>query len=291
MVENSIKNFSGKKSNVRPIKLLIIDRKIVKKIKNPTISKIIEFLESHMSVEVFWLLVDPELQNNNKNSIDFNYKDFEDYKTTNTLEILKQEKPDLIIISNDYDFKIRSFIPSAKKLEIPIILLIQTVFFDHYLDKMNSEMMQERIKMVNQNIKTYMFNYFSMLKNYFQIHYNLVDIFKMIIHDFFAFFNPGYLWGRYDCDLILVPSKSWKTMLEKKNIQIIQCNTKKEIKLDMDKVEIPLPLTKSRGLKISRKKYLAIKNIIELVPIQNYLQSQKNPYYCWILTLSTFLNC
>jgi len=218
MAENDIKN-NKKKSNVKRIKLLIIDRKVVKKRKNPVTTKIIESLESNISLEVFWLLLDPELQNNSEDSFDFNYKDFEDYETTNTLKILKQEKPDLIIIYNDHDFKIRSFIPSAKKLKIPIVLLIQTPFFDHFLDKMNSEMMQERIKMVNQNFKTYLFNYFSMLKNYFQTHYNLFDLLKMLIHDFSAFFKPTFLWGRYDCDLILVPSRSWKTMLEKKNIK------------------------------------------------------------------------
>ena len=132
MVENDIKKYSKKKSNVKRIKLLIIDRKIVKKRKNPSVTNLIESLELHTPIEVFWLLLDPELQNNNENSIGFNYKDFEDYETTNTSKILKQEKPDLIIISNDYDFKIRSFIPSAKKLRIPIILLIQTPFFDHY---------------------------------------------------------------------------------------------------------------------------------------------------------------
>ena len=37
------------------------------------------------------------------------YDPKEDYKTTNTLKILKQEKPDLIIIYNDHDFKILNY--------------------------------------------------------------------------------------------------------------------------------------------------------------------------------------
>ena len=64
-------------------------------------------------------MLDPELQNNSEDSFDFNYKDFEDYETTNTLKILKQEKPDLIIIYNDHDFKIRSLTSFLDTGEIP----------------------------------------------------------------------------------------------------------------------------------------------------------------------------
>ena len=125
------------------MRLLIIDRKVRKFIKNQTLSIIINELKKE-NVEIKWLLIDPEIKTRDgkKNEIDF--KDLEDYETSNVLNILKEEKPDVILLSNDYDFIMRSFIPTAKSLKIPTVLLFASIIDDE-TEKMNSYLIKNRI--------------------------------------------------------------------------------------------------------------------------------------------------
>ena len=73
------------------MKLLIIDRKIRKFVKNQTASIIFDELKND-DVEIKWLLVKPEIETKGeKNQI--NYKELEDYNTSRVKEILDIEKP------------------------------------------------------------------------------------------------------------------------------------------------------------------------------------------------------
>jgi hypothetical protein len=56
-----------------------------------------------------------------------------------------------------------------------------------------------------------------------------------------------------------------KTITKNDKIEIIEKIMKKEIDLELDKLEIPLPFIKSHGLKISRKNYFRLKNFIEKI--------------------------
>jgi hypothetical protein len=201
----------------KSFKLLIIDRKIIKKHKNIGVTKIIEKLKDKIKIDVLWILVNPSLIDDVEN-LDFNYKDFEDYKTKNMIKILEKEKPDAIIIGNDFDFRIRSFIPAAKKLKIPVILLLQTPFFDYYYRKMNVETAKGRFTVINQKKMELVKNYFYMIKNYLRTQ-SITSIIKMIFRDCLAIKSPKMEWGRNNCDLILVTGKSWKKDLEDKGVK------------------------------------------------------------------------
>ena len=73
------------------LKLLILDRKIRKFLENTTLSIVINELKKE-NVEVKWLLIDPEIKTRDGKKNEINFKDLEDYKTSNVLNILKEER-------------------------------------------------------------------------------------------------------------------------------------------------------------------------------------------------------
>ena len=56
-----------------------------------------------------------------------------------------------------------------------------------------------------------------------------------------------------------------KAIVKNKKISIIEKKTDEKLGLDRDELEIPLPLARTRKIRISRKYFIKIKNIIEKI--------------------------
>lgn len=199
------------------MKLLIIDRKIRKFIKNQTLVKVIEELKKE-NVKIKWLLVDPELtiREGEKNEIE--YSDLEDYKTQNIIKILQKERPDVILLLNDYDFVIRSFIPTAKFLGIPTVLLFASIIDDE-TEKMNQYLIKNRLKDIIIRKKQLMKKFFFMMKNFRLAGYSYKELLKMGYFEFITPFKFYMPFGNYGCDIILVAGEAWSKKLNKNKVK------------------------------------------------------------------------
>ena len=199
------------------MKLLIVDRKIRKFVKNVTLELVIKELVKE-NVEIKWLLVDPEIDTIGKEKNEINFRDFEDYQTQNVMEILEEEKPKVVLLLNDYDFFIRSFIPTAKCLGIPTVLFFSSIIDDE-TEKMNSYLIKNRILDLNKRKKKLLKNYFFMLKNFRIAGHSYTKLLKIIYLDLtipFKYFMP---WGNYECDIILTAGEGWAKKLKRLNVK------------------------------------------------------------------------
>jgi len=196
-------------------KILIVDRKKRLFVQDKSFTRIFDLIRKEIDVEIFWLLVNPEVKSKTS-PLKINYKNFEDYKTDNIQEILKDESPNLVIIVNDYDFLIRAFIPAAKKLEIPTVLMLQNLNVPGYLENMDIEFLKTTMKIVHQNWKDILSRFWIMIKNYRYANFSIFSILKIIFSESFIplkqFKQPR---GKYGCDLILVSGNAMKKELEK----------------------------------------------------------------------------
>lgn len=199
------------------LKLLILDRKIRKFLENTTLSIVINELKKE-NVEVKWLLMDPEIKTRDSKKNEINFKELEDYKTSNVLNILKEEKPDVILLINDYDFIMRSFIPTAKYLEIPTVLLFGSIMEDE-TDKMNPYLIKNRILDISKRRKKIMSNFLFMIKNFYNAGYSYKKLLKMVFSELITPFKYYMPWGNYGCDVILVAGEGWANKLKKLKVK------------------------------------------------------------------------
>lgn len=200
------------------MKLLIIDRKTRKYIKNQNVEKICKQLENN-NVEIKWVLLDPEVDDSKKFEKNLiNYVDFEEYNTNNIIEILKIEKPNVILIFNDYDFIVRGFIPAAKYLNIKSILFFSSIIDDE-TEKMNKLLIKNRATDIFERRKLLLKNYQFMLKNYRNCNYSINNILKIIYKDFILSFRYFMPWGQFGSDIILVSGNAWEKKLQKLRVK------------------------------------------------------------------------
>ncbi len=118
----------------KKLKILIINRKEQIFSRNKTIVNILESLKLEYEVKDLWILSESgkNISSYKGEPIKFNYKFFEEYKTKSILKILKKENPDLLFVTNDYEYIVRAFVISAKFLQIPIVLSLQTGFNEYF---------------------------------------------------------------------------------------------------------------------------------------------------------------
>lgn len=258
------------------MKLLIIDRKIRKYVENETLSLIINELEKN-NIEVKWLLLDPEINGDGRVKNNINFKDFECYKTSNVLKILNEEKPDTVLLLNDYDFIIRAFIPVSKRLGIPTILIFPSVI-DDYLQKMDFSLIKNRVFDINIRKKQIAKNFIFMIKNFHYAGYGYIQLLKMIFSELITPFKHYIQWGNYGCDTIIVSGESWANKLQKSGIKSkieitghprmdpifnrVQKYKKKSIKDDMKHVVLMTTPLVEHGLIEKEKWSKIIKEII-----------------------------
>jgi len=198
---------------------MIVDRKIRLNIENPQFQNILNNLNEKIGIEELWVLIDPSLENFEKmKKLKFNYKNFEEYGTNDLIKILENEKPDLILIGNDYDFFIRSFIVAAKFKKIPIVLLLSVPTSRDYLDKMDFSMIKGKIKTHSNRIDNIIKKIIFMLSTYKKTGKNIFSLIKILVNEINTIFLHYQPWGEYDCDLVLVTSTQWKEHLNKKKV-------------------------------------------------------------------------
>jgi hypothetical protein len=198
---------------------MIVDRKIRLNIENPQFQNILNKLNEKIGIEELWVLIDPSLENFEKiKKLKFNYKNFEEYGTNDLIKILENEKPDLILIGNDYDFFIRSFIVAAKFKKIPIVLLLSVPTSRDYLDKMDFSMIKGKIKTHSNRIDNIIKKIIFMLSTYKKTGKNIFSLIKIFVNEINTIFSHYQPWGEYDCDLVLVTSTQWKEHLTKKKV-------------------------------------------------------------------------
>lgn len=190
---------------MKKIKVLILNKKERLYVPNKTIDKIIEKLKELASIEDFWILSESGQSINSLTDLpprNINFKFFEEYKTNNIIEILKIEKPDVILFSNDYDFWSRSFLVASKFLKIPSVLLMQFLF--DYAKEANDNIIKGRIFHLKGRLKFIIGKYFLLLKTYQNSNFSFISIMKKIIDDILVTFTQFEPSGKYGCDLILV---------------------------------------------------------------------------------------
>ncbi len=202
------------------LKVLLIDRKERAYTKSVTNFNIINALKKKANVNDLWILVESGKKLDYKNEpLSFNYKFYEDYKTDDLRKILRIEKPNIILISNDYDYFIRSFVPVAKLMEIPIVLLLQMPFFDYYLDKIDRSIIRGQFSILLDRGGYVFRKFLFMLKTYKRLGYSFPYIIKIAAKEIIRPFRYYLGVGQAGCDLILVAGESWQDNLRKKNVK------------------------------------------------------------------------
>ncbi len=151
--------------------------------------------------------------------LEYNYKFFEEYNTDNISRILELEKPDVLISSNDYDYFGRAFIISAKKKNIPTVLLLQGIFVDIYLTKSKKPLVKNRYIILRKRGKFIFKKFRLLLKTYKKLGYSTSKILKLIIDDIITPFFYSEPSGKYGCDLILVTNENDKKALQERGIK------------------------------------------------------------------------
>lgn len=198
---------------------MIVDRKIRLNIENLQFQNILNKLGKKIDIEELWILIEPSLENFEKlEKLKFNYKEIEEYETNDLVSILDNEKPDLILIGNDYDFFIRSFIIAAKYRKIPIVLLLSVPTSRDYLDKMDFSMIKGKIDTNKNRIGHIANKIMLMLSTYRKTGKNIFSLIKILLNEINIIFSHYQPWGEYGCDLVLVTSMEWKKHLENKKI-------------------------------------------------------------------------
>jgi hypothetical protein len=198
---------------------MIVDRKIRLNMENLQFQNILNKLGKKIDIEELWILIEPSLENFEKlEKLKFNYKEIEEYETNDLVSILDNEKPDLILIGNDYDFFIRSFIIAAKYRKIPIVLLLSVPTSRDYLDKMDFSMIKGKMDTNKNRIGDIANKIMLMLSTYRKTGKNIFSLIKILLNEINTIFSHYQPWGEYGCDLVLVTSMEWKKHLENKKI-------------------------------------------------------------------------
>ena len=204
----------------KKLKIIIIDRRERKYFKSIVKNNIINALKQKTAVEDVWILVDTGRKLDFKSEpLKFNYKFFEDYQTDSIAEIYKLEKPDIILIDNDYDWFLRSFVITANSMKIPIVLTFLTSMFEDYLQKRDIEMLQGKIAILRGRSRYILKKFLFMLKTYRETGTSHIKILKIIINEIkLALFYYERI-GSNGCDLVIAVSDSARRTLENKGIK------------------------------------------------------------------------
>ena len=166
----------------KKLKILIINRKEQIFSRNATIVNILESLKSEYDVTDLWILSESgkNISSYKDKPIEFNYKFFEEYKTDSILEILKKENPDLLFVTNDYEYIVRSFVLSAKFLHIPTVLSLQSGFNEYFEKRI---VIRSKFSIIFERGGFILKKYRLLLKTYFETKHNIFSIFKNFLED------------------------------------------------------------------------------------------------------------
>ncbi|MHA1230798.1 MAG: hypothetical protein ACTSPQ_09140 [Candidatus Helarchaeota archaeon] len=143
------------------------------------------------------------------------YRTIDSYKTKNIQRIIKEEKPNLVLIASDYSSIGRSFLYAAKKSKIPVYLLItgNITRIQDISKRIKFNLFIALIKQFFYHFKSYQFYICTLFK--------LKEYIKFISEpflDMWRFIFKYDLRGLFGCDLILLSNYKSKELLLEKGI-------------------------------------------------------------------------
>lgn len=157
---------------------------------------------------------DAQLPEGELNKLNMVYSEFSSYKTKSAYQIIKHEKPGLLIIGSDQEYIRRAFIYASKHLKIP------TMLFQVGISSNNANIVSQATKRSLYRIRHYLFNilnkYTYVLRTVIDLKWGLFKIIRMILNDVKQAVSYYDMRGTYGCDYIVV-SGSWetKTLIER----------------------------------------------------------------------------
>ena len=202
------------------LKILILNRRERAFVKNEGLNNIIDSLKSKTEVEDLWILTDPgkDLASYRTKPLQYNYKFLENYDPIDVLGILDIEKPNVILLPNDYEYVERAFVYAAKLKSIPTVLSLQLGFSDTRRSR-DMSLIRNRISILGERGKFILKKYWFLLKTLRKIGYGVGKIFPIIIDDLISPFLDAEPAGKYGCDLILVGSEDMQRWLENRKVK------------------------------------------------------------------------
>lgn len=200
-------------------KILITSRKERVIVKNQAVINILDVLRETLEIDERWILYDSGQESFRlTKKIEKNYIFFEEYGTDNILKILEKENPDIIIVSNDFEFFGRSFILAAEYKKIPVVLLQQKFLPVTNFDKQSGSNIKARIAILKNRGKFILKKYSILVKTYHYTKIHFTKIFIKIFQDLYESLFTTERNGMYVNDLILVISKDSKEHYMRKGI-------------------------------------------------------------------------
>ena len=184
-------------------------------------NQIINELNKDLKNNIFAISVDRYLKENPTVEILNTYKipckRVEEYNTYNIIRILKFEKPDIVVITNDHSFIERAFVIGGDYLGIPT-LLIQSggAIGDRTLSTAKIAFFRslQRLRHIHTLFQRYMY----FLVTYSSAEKNFMKYTKNILYDMYKSFTTYDLSGHYGCTKITTTGDYAKKILVHDNI-------------------------------------------------------------------------
>lgn len=150
------------------------------------------------------------------NNLGIPFKKLSDYKTYNVVKILKQEKPDLVVVGSDSEFVRRAFVIAGNYLKIPTIMYQLTISSnagDHSVVALKRSIYRLRHFFWNI-LKKYTF----ILNTVWAYQKNPFRICQMVYNDFKDLVTVDDSRGLHGCSIVAVSCNWEKTMMIKRGI-------------------------------------------------------------------------
>lgn len=183
-------------------------------------NQIINELNKDPKNNIFAISVDRYLKENPTVEILNTYKipckRVDEYNTYNIIGILKFEKPDIVVITNDHSFIERAFVIGGNYLGIPTLLIQSGAIGDRTLSTAKIAFFRSlrRLRYIHTLSQRYMY----FLVTYSSAEKNFMKYTKNILYDMYKSFTTYDLRGHYGCTKIATTGDYEKKLLVQDNI-------------------------------------------------------------------------
>lgn len=145
------------------------------------------------------------------------YKSLLDYKTLNVLSVLKQEKPNMVVLFSDQEYVRRAFVYAAKGLRIP------TLLFQLGMSSNKSNIISVAIKRTAYRIAKHFWNilhkYLYLLRTMVVLKWSVSRILREVFNDFKIAVTINDNRCTYGCDYIAIAGKWEEDTLLKRGVK------------------------------------------------------------------------
>lgn len=183
-------------------------------------NQIINELDKDSKKDIFAISVERYVKENPTveilNTFKIPCKRVEEYNTYNTIKILKFEKPDIVVITNDHSFIERAFIIGGNYLGIPTLLIQSGAMMDR--TQSTTKMAFFRFLRRLRDIRTLCERYKYFLVTYNSAEKNFLRYARYIFDDMYKSLTKYSLVGNYGCTKIATTGNYAKSLLIHDNI-------------------------------------------------------------------------